>query len=109
MGSKGVHAMNQKKAVPSLLKLLRSLTDLQRMELAEDINTTVNYLYKLAGGHKRAGPLLAKRIAEKSGYRVTAAQLRPDIYGEEPVESQSGTSSGGSTSSGYTMAALSRC
>ena len=40
-------------------------------------------LYMIALGHKKAGPLLARRIAKVTNGSVSEGSLRPDVFGQE--------------------------
>lgn len=52
----------------------------RREEVAQKAETTVAYLYQLAGGHRAASALLARRIENATDGEVTRADLRPDIF-----------------------------
>lgn len=60
--------MNTKLREPRTLltSLLRSCTPEQRLWLAEQAGTTVNYLYLLAGCHRQPGTALAVAIEDAS-------------------------------------------
>ncbi len=65
---------------------LRKLTEIRRMDYAQRAQTTVAYLYQIAGGHSRAGAKLAKRLATESEGFVSVQELRPDLYGDmQPI------------------------
>jgi hypothetical protein len=61
--------------------LLRTLKPAEREAFAVSADTTVAYLYLLAGGHRRASPAMAKRLVEADA-RLTLPELRPDIWTE---------------------------
>ncbi len=56
-------------------------------------NTSVGYLYLVAGGHRRASAELAKRIEQASSAKVTRHDLRPDIF--DPPEDAAPSTDGG--------------
>ncbi len=58
----------------------------QRDALAAEANTSVGYLWQLAGGHRRAGVDMAKALVKASikvtpDSALTLDGLRPDIWG----------------------------
>jgi len=53
-----------------LHELLPKLTAEQRNVLAEKCGTSVNYLYQLAGGHRRPSMAMAANIAQATGGKV---------------------------------------
>lgn len=60
----------------------------QREALAKEAETSVGYLWLLAGGHRRAGVGKAKALVSAAakvtpGMPLTLAELRPDIWGLE--------------------------
>ncbi len=67
----------------TLQEWLRQNPHPERLELAKKVGTTVAYLYKLAGGHGKAGWSICPRIEQATGGQVTRHELRPDIYPEE--------------------------
>lgn len=52
--------------------------------LAAACKTKVIYLRHVALGHRKASTTLARLIEQHSGGKVTAAELRPDVWGEIP-------------------------
>lgn len=69
-----------------LCDFLRKLTEIQRMDYAQCAQTTVAYLYQIAGGHSRAGAALTKRLAAASNGFVSVQELRPDLFGDmQPI------------------------
>ena len=58
----------------------RELTEVQRKSLAERLKTSTEYLRLVLSGHKKAGPLLAKKLDKETDGKVKKDQLRPDIY-----------------------------
>lgn len=66
-----------------LSKYLKTLTPTQRETLAKRAKTTLAYLQQLSGGHRAAGPQLARRLEEASGGLVTRHDLRPDIFDQQ--------------------------
>jgi DNA-binding transcriptional regulator YdaS (Cro superfamily) len=65
----------------NLRQLLHKLTPTERENLADECGTTVEYFWQIAGGHRKPGPLLARKIEQHSSGKVTAMELRPDIFG----------------------------
>lgn len=69
-----------------LRQLLKSLSKAEREELATEADTTVPYLFQIAGGHRSASHHLAGRIEKavtnkkSKNHMVTKEDLRPDIY-----------------------------
>jgi len=55
----------------------------KREEVAKEADTSVAYLFQLAGGHRKASPDLARSIQSATNGAVTKEELRPDIWGEE--------------------------
>jgi len=49
---------------------------------AELAGTTVNYFRQIAGGHRKASPLLAKKIEKSTDGKVGRACLRPDVFAD---------------------------
>lgn len=67
----------------TLADWLREATDSQRAKAAEKAGTSVGYLYLLAGGHRRASTDLAKKLEKATSKKVTRAELRPDVWGDQ--------------------------
>jgi DNA-binding transcriptional regulator YdaS (Cro superfamily) len=57
-----------------------------RKSLADAVGSSPDYLWQIATGWKgrRASPAFAAKIEEATAGRVTRAELRPDIWGDEP-------------------------
>lgn len=53
----------------------------ERKALAEDVGTSVNYLYNCSLGARKPGPALCLRLVARDS-RFTLAELRPDIWGD---------------------------
>lgn len=53
--------------------------------LAGRCSCSYRTLYMIALGHKKAGPLLARRIATATG--ISLHDLRPDVFGEAANDS----------------------
>lgn len=58
----------------------------RRLEACEEIGTTMDYLWQIAGGHSRAGAKKALAIEAATG--VSRQELRPDIFGHPPAAGQ---------------------
>ena len=50
--------------------------------VAKDAGTTFAYLEQIAGGHRKPGFALTRKLVLASGKRMTLEALRPDVYGE---------------------------
>lgn len=55
----------------------------ERNRVAMNAGTTVPYLYKLAGGHGKAGWAICSKIEQATGGLVSRHDLRPDIYPQD--------------------------
>ena len=65
---------------------LRQTDPGERERVASLCNTTADYFYQIAGGHRLASPQLAALIESATNGAVTARKLRPDlaaIFGED--------------------------
>lgn len=60
-------------------KWLRQTDASERERVASLCNTTVDYFYQIAGGHRLASPQLAGLIQKATNGAVTACELRPDL------------------------------
>lgn len=60
---------------------LKSLSGPDAESLAERAETKRVYLSQIAYGHRRAGPLLARRLEALTAGKVKSAELRPDVFG----------------------------
>lgn len=56
-----------------------------REQYADRCDTSVAYLYQIAGGHSKPSGPLARKLAQESGFLVSLQELRPDIFGAAPV------------------------
>ncbi|WP_420465586.1 transcriptional regulator [Panacagrimonas sp.] len=63
-----------------------SLDGAGKEALASSCESTANYLYLIALGHKKAGHQLAQRIEKATSGQVSRHDLRSDIYGPAPRE-----------------------
>lgn len=66
----------------TLRRFLRDTDHAGIAALAEAAGTKPVYLRQIAGGHRLASHKLARRLERASCGRITAADLRPDIYGD---------------------------
>lgn len=55
-----------------------------RTALAVTVGTSVGYLYLIAGGHRRPGATLCKKLVAAES-KLSLCELRPDIWGAEEV------------------------
>lgn len=60
---------------------LGQTNDPERQAMASRADTSVAYLWQLAGGHRKASLEMAKRLQDASGGQLTIQGLRPDIFG----------------------------
>lgn len=67
----------------NLKDFLRTLAPDEREAFAEAANTSVAYLYQLAGGHRDASAKMAVKIEKASQGAVTRRELRPDYFFED--------------------------
>lgn len=65
-----------------LSEYLKSMNQEERANFAKRIGTTLGYLNLIRGGHRRLGPSLAKKFVSAAGGKVSLAEIRPDIWGE---------------------------
>jgi hypothetical protein len=66
-------------------KFWRSLSKDEKAEFARRVDRSVGYLFLVAGGHRKASPLLAREIQRVSQHRrfsgfVPASRSRPDAF-----------------------------
>lgn len=61
----------------------RGWTQEEREALAKSCGTTQNYLRMIFTNGKKAGALMAVRIERSTAGKVTAVQLRPDVFGHD--------------------------
>lgn len=52
----------------------------ERERVATEANTSVDYLYQLAGGHRKASLELADRLQRAANGALTIAGIRPDLH-----------------------------
>jgi DNA-binding transcriptional regulator YdaS (Cro superfamily) len=55
-----------------------------REELARALSRSPDYLYQIATNRRQASPALAIAIEKATGGKVSRAELRSDIFGDEP-------------------------
>jgi DNA-binding transcriptional regulator YdaS (Cro superfamily) len=70
----------------TLSEYLRSLNPNDRQAFADGIPVHLNYLYQVAGGHRKASIKLAWLIDITSGGVVKRWSLRPDYWDTDGVE-----------------------
>lgn len=58
---------------------LRQATSEQREQLATAVESSVDYFYQIAGGHKKPGTDLCKRLVAAEP-KLTLTELRPDVW-----------------------------
>jgi len=55
-----------------------------REDLARALSKNPDYLYQIATNRRQASPALAIQIEAATQGKVTRAELRPDLWGDEP-------------------------
>lgn len=76
----------------TLKELMKVLTHEEKHSLARRAETDYIYLFQCAGtgpNSRRPSPALAKRLVAADP-RLTLAELRPDIWGDEPALADAG-------------------
>lgn len=59
---------------------LRSASKEERERVAKEAKTSVDYLYQLSGGHRKASLELADRLQQATKGQLTIAGIRPDLH-----------------------------
>ncbi|MDH5528137.1 MAG: helix-turn-helix domain-containing protein [Nitrospirota bacterium] len=62
---------------------IRITTRRERERLARECNTTVAYLYQIAGGHRQPGAGLTLKIERATSGAICRCNLRPDLFPPE--------------------------
>lgn len=58
---------------------LKTVSAVERIELAKKVDRSAAYFYQIAGGHRKPGSSLCILLV-KHEPRLTLAELRPDIW-----------------------------
>lgn len=66
---------------------LKTTSKTERERVAKEVETTVAYLFQLAGGHRKPSVKLAMRLEKASGGLLSRRDLRPDIFRDLSKES----------------------
>lgn len=66
---------------------LKTTSKTERERVAKEAETTVAYLFQLAGGHREPSVKLAMRLEKASGGLLSRRDLRPDIFRDLSKES----------------------
>lgn len=66
---------------------LKTTSKTERERVAKEVETTVAYLFQLAGGHREPSVKLAMRLEKASGGLLSRRDLRPDIFRDLSKES----------------------
>lgn len=66
----------------NLRELMDVLTYEEKLELARKADTGYYYLFHMAAGARLPSPRLARKLVEADN-RLTLAELRPDIWGDQ--------------------------
>lgn len=64
------------------MNLAAFLERADRKALARVLKTHEGYLYQIATGRRKPGPVMARRIHEATLGVVTLESLRPDVWGD---------------------------
>jgi hypothetical protein len=67
----------------TLKDYLRQCTSEQRQTLWRGDPNRRKYIYAVSNGDRRPGPETAMEIERLTGGKVTRAELRPDLWGEQ--------------------------
>lgn len=59
---------------------LHSATPKEREALAEKVNSSVEYFWQIAGGHRKPGAKLCRNLEKFSGGKLKASVLRPEYF-----------------------------
>lgn len=65
-----------------VMNLAAFLERADRKLLARKLQTHEGYLYQIATGRRKPGPVMARRIHEATAGAVTLESLRPDVWGD---------------------------
>lgn len=66
---------------------IRATSPKVRAEIcAQQLHTTPDYLWQIAGGHSRPSARLANAIERATNGAVKREDLRPDVFGPAPDE-----------------------
>jgi DNA-binding transcriptional regulator YdaS (Cro superfamily) len=60
---------------------LKNTSPDEREALANRLGTSVAYFWQIAGGHRKPSALLCRRLEAASGGLISAAELRPELFG----------------------------
>lgn len=69
-----------KAPIDKFRKFWRALKPERKKALAAACNTRPIWLTQIAGGHGQASPKLAKAIEKETFGKITAADMRPDLF-----------------------------
>ena len=64
------------------MNLAAFLETADRKMLARKLKTHEQYLYQIATGRRKPGPVMARRIHEATAGAVRLDELRPDVWGK---------------------------
>lgn len=70
-----------KPPIDRFCRFWRGLKPDRKKALAAACNTRAVWLTQIAGGHGQASPKLAKAIEAATFGQITAADVRPDVFG----------------------------
>lgn len=69
------------------MKLADYISDMaRRAELARAVDSNPDYLWQVATDRRKASHTLARNIEAATHGQVTRFELRPDIFGAQPLE-----------------------
>lgn len=66
-----------------LLAFLKAATPEEQGKVAKEAGTTIGYLFKIAWGHAKSGPVLTLKIEAATKGAVCRHVLRSDIHPED--------------------------
>lgn len=64
----------------NMKQFLHSVTPEEREKLALAVDSTVDYFWQIAGGHRKPGARICRLLEEHSGGKLKASVLRPDYF-----------------------------
>ncbi len=65
---------------PNSVLVRNSFRDVDKKKLSAALNSTLNTIAQIAGGHLRVSPERAKEIERATQGKVHASVLRPDVF-----------------------------
>jgi DNA-binding transcriptional regulator YdaS (Cro superfamily) len=75
-----------RRKIQPLIDFVNNKTHADQAIFAKSLGISRGYLQQVAYGFSLASPALAKRIAKATDSKVSLIELRPDIFGDDPIE-----------------------